>query len=259
MNFSDWPVWYYVIAGCGGLLLLAIILYFIPGGRIKISGMTSCGLISLVVGVGLGVVTMYGFGYHWESQPAKALASDGGGGRGGPGGGGGAPRGMGGGRGGEGKGKEGTNKNKEKDSSAKGGSEQKGNSGSGMPAALQKAMAQAGSTPPYKDQLVSLVARLDLLTSPTPLIKLTDDQKTKIREKLSGLDKDEIKDEEALQILTDLLEIVEDQRNALELAGFRHPGAGGEISRPSPNPFKYQVNANHLKALQERLTSKGGS
>ena len=44
MNFHDLQVWHYAVAGCGVLLLLAIILYFIPGGRINISGTAACGL-----------------------------------------------------------------------------------------------------------------------------------------------------------------------------------------------------------------------
>jgi hypothetical protein len=92
------------------------------------------------------------------------------------------------------------------------------------------------------------------------VVKLTDDQKAKIREELSGLEaKDEIKDEEAQKILDDILEIVEGERKYLELAGFQYPGGGGEFPRPIPNPFKYKKNADHLKALQDRLTTKGSN
>ena len=69
MNFSNWPVYYYVIAACALLLLLAIILYFVPGGRIKISGIASGVLVSLLAGFGVGVLAMVGLGYHWEGQP----------------------------------------------------------------------------------------------------------------------------------------------------------------------------------------------
>jgi hypothetical protein len=105
MNFSNWQTWHYVIAACGALLVIAIILYFVPGGRLKVSGMASCGLVSLVIGVGLGIMTMIGFGYHWEGEPTpkgNASASGGGSGRmgamggggGGGSGGGGIPRGI---------------------------------------------------------------------------------------------------------------------------------------------------------------------
>ncbi len=269
MNFSNWETWHYVIAACGALLVVAIILYFIPGGRLKISGMASCGLVSLVVGVGLGIMTMTGFGYHWDREPTKSdqAGSAGGpgrmGGMGGGRGGGGPPPGVADGEGGSKKG--GTDK-KGNSSEGKGESDKKGaakkGGGGGMMAGMQ-AMGQASMgnfrpTPP-KDRLVSLVIKLDLLTSPTPLIKLTDDQKAKIREQLNGLDKDEIKDEEALKKLEDILEIVEGERKSLEMAGFQYPGAGGDIPRPSPNPFKVKNNADHVKALQERLAGKSGS
>jgi hypothetical protein len=127
----------------------------------------------------------------------------------------------------------------------------------GMQAMGKASMTNFRPTPP-KDRLVSLIIKLDLLTSPTPLIKLTDDQKAKIREKLNGLDKAEINDEEAQKKLDDILEIVEGERKSLEMAGFQS-GAGGDMPRPSPNPFKYSINAQHLKALQEHLAGKGGS
>jgi hypothetical protein len=98
--------------------------------------------------------------------------------------------------------------------------------------------------------------KLDLLTSQGPTVKLTDDQKAKIRDKLSGLgDKDEIKDEDAQKTSEDILEIVEGDRKYLELAGLHYPGAGGDFPRPIPNLFKYKANADHLKALQDRLGS----
>jgi hypothetical protein len=259
MNFIDLQVWHYAIAGCGVLLLLAIILYFIPGGRINISGTAACALVSLVVGFGVGILTMFAFGFHWEGEPTPKSAGGGGSpmSRMGGGMGGGAP---GGGKGeGGGEGKKGGSEKKGKDSDSKGepGKKAAEEKSSGGPPGGQGAMAGPRATPP-KDRLVSLVNKLDLLTSQSPAVKLTDDQKAKIREKLSGLEgKDEIKDEEAQKILEDILEIVEGERRYLELAGFQYPGAGGDFPRPIPNPFKYKANADHLKALQDRLGTKG--
>src|SRR5713226_4607328 len=120
MNFSDLQVWHYAIAGCAVLLLLAIILYFLPGGRINVSGTAACALVSLVVGFGVGILTMFAFGFHWEGEPTpkQAAASRMGGmGGGGPPGGG-AP---GGGKGeGGGEGKKGGSEKKGKDSDFKG-------------------------------------------------------------------------------------------------------------------------------------------
>jgi hypothetical protein len=265
MNFHDLQPWHYAVAGCGVLLLLAIILYFIPGGRINVSGSAACGLVSLVVGFGIGILTMFAFGFHWEGEPTPKAAAGGGGGGGNPmarmggmGGGGGGGKGEGGGKKGEGK----------KGESKKDGTENKGKDSDSKKSAAQKQAAENGAegsgsgrggpgggprTPP-KDRLVSLVNKLDLLTSQGPAVKLTDDQKAKIREKLSGLaDKEEITDEDAQKTLEDILEIVEGDRKSLELAGFQYPGAGGDFPRPIPNPFKYKANADHLKTLQDRL------
>jgi len=125
MNFSDLQVWHYAIAGCAVLLLLAIILYFLPGGRINISGVAACALVSLVVGFGGGILTMYAFGFHWEGEPTpkQTGASRMGGGMGGMGGGG--PPGGGMGEGG-GAGKKGGSEKKGKDSDSKAESGKKG-------------------------------------------------------------------------------------------------------------------------------------
>jgi hypothetical protein len=130
MNFSDLQVWHYAIAGCGVLLLLAIILYFIPGGRINISGTAACALVSLVVGFGAGILTMFAFGFHWEGEPTpkQTGASRMGGGMGG-----GGPPGGGMGEGG-GAGKKGGSEKKGKNSdskaeSGKKGAEEKGSGG----------------------------------------------------------------------------------------------------------------------------------
>jgi hypothetical protein len=133
MNFHDLQVWHYAVAGCGVLLLLAIILYFIPGGRINISGTAACGLVSLVVGFGIGILTMFAFGYHWEGEPTPKSAgqASGMGGRMGGGMGGGPPAGvLGEGKGKKGEGKKGKDADSKKDSGKKD-AEEKGPGGSG--------------------------------------------------------------------------------------------------------------------------------
>jgi hypothetical protein len=180
-----------------------------------------------------------------------------------PFGGGGGPPGAGGGgetkKGGEASGKKGEGK-KGGGEAVKNGAEKKGKGEGDMMAGMQAAGRSMQANPPapsWKDRLVSLVTKLDLLTSKTPVLNLTDDQKVKIREKLKALDKEEISNEEAEKMLEDILEIVEGDRKYLEMAGFQYPGAGGAISRPHPNPFKTSINAQHLKALQEHLSEKG--
>ena len=266
MDFlQSMPFYYYLVGGSAIVVLLAIILYFIPGGRIKIPAIASCALGSLFAGVGVGVVAMYGLGYHWEGQPTPGAA---GGGRMGGGGMGGGGMGGGGG-GGEGKkgppggvleGKEGGEAKKGGGEMPKKGAQPKEKAGddkmAGMQAAGRAMMGNFQPTAP-KDRLVSLVTKLDLLTSKTPLIHLTDDQKSKIRSKLSALDKDEVKDDEAEKILDDILEIVEGDRKALEEVGFQYPGAGGAISRPHPNPFKVKIHADHLQSLKNHLNDEG--
>jgi hypothetical protein len=205
---------------------------------------------------------MYGLGFHWEREPQVSKRTMGGGE---PGGGGGGPGGGGLKKGGNGEPvKKGDTKKAEPND--KNGAQKKGKRGedkkggedmmAGMQAAGRSMMANPPA-PSWKDRLVSLVTKLDLLTSKTPLVNLTDDQKSKIQEKLKGLDKDEIKDEEAQKTLDDILEIVEGERKALEQVGFQYPGAGGEFPRPVPNPFKYKSNADHLKSLKEHLSEKG--
>jgi hypothetical protein len=126
MNLSDLHVWHYAIAGCAVLLLLAIILYFIPGGKINISGIAACSLVTLVVGFGIGVVTMVGFGFHWEGEPTPKSAgqASGMGGRMGGMGGGGPPGGSMGAGGAAGK--KGGSEKKGKDSDSKAESGKKG-------------------------------------------------------------------------------------------------------------------------------------
>jgi len=263
--FKTLPFNGYLIGGCAVLLVLALVLYYVPGGRIKIPAIAGCILFSLAGGIGVGVVAMYGMGYHWEREPQTGMGKspfakgggppDGGGGekKGGEGG----PK-----KGGEGgPGKKGDGK--KADQGDKEPAEKKGKKGGGggdMMEGMQAAGRSMMANPPgpsYKDRLVSLVIKLDVLTGKTPLVKLTDDQKAKIQEKLKALDKEEITDEQAEKILVEFLEIVEDQRKALEEVGFQYPGAGGAIPRPVPNPFKYKANADHLKSLQEHLGEKG--
>ena len=79
------PFYYKLLAVSVCVIVLAVILYFVPGGRIRIPAMVFCALACFLAGIGVGVIGMYGFGFHWEREPQVSKRSMGGGG--GPGGG----------------------------------------------------------------------------------------------------------------------------------------------------------------------------
>jgi hypothetical protein len=113
-----------------------------------------------------------------------------------------------------------------------------------------------GRGPNSKNQLATLVAKLDLLTHKPLAVRLDAQQKDKMREQLKDLDDGELSEEKAKERLDALLEILKDQRKTLEDAGYRWPGqGGGGFQRPAdvPNPFKVEQNEQHLKALRELL------
>lgn len=199
----------------------------------KVPTIVSTGIICLLIGVFLGVLGMSLFG--GSSNPLTAAPAGGepgggpsgmpgmsGGGPGGPMGGG--PPGMPGGMGGMGKG----------------------------------GMGKKGGGPNPKTQLVALVAKLDQLSQKPLTVQLTADQKKKVQEQLAGLDsKDDLDESDAKKRLDSLLDVVQDQKEILEAAGYRWPGQGGmQMSPPPPpNPFKDAKNAKGLKSLQALLAA----
>jgi hypothetical protein len=109
--------------------------------------------------------------------------------------------------------------------------------------------------PSPKIQLASLVGKLGLLAEKPLTVSLNEDQKKKVREQLAGLDaKNELPDEDAKKRLDTLLDVLKDQKETLESAGYRWPGQKG-FQRPpdDPNPFKAEKNAKALKSLQTWL------
>jgi hypothetical protein len=102
------PFYYKLLAVSVCIIVVAVILYFVPGGRIRIPATVLCSLACLFAGIGLGVIGMDSFGFHWERAPTPPILRSPFGGGGGPGGGG-----AGGGeskKGGEGAGKKGDDK-----------------------------------------------------------------------------------------------------------------------------------------------------
>jgi hypothetical protein len=230
MDF-DWTntnLYLYLAIGGGVVVVLALLLYFTPLSRLKVPGVVGGTLGGLALGAGLGVMGMTYFGYQVkkEEAPGGASAQSPNTGMGRPGGGGMGGMGMpGGGMGGMGMG-------------------MPGGGGRGGPSS--------------KTQLANLIAKLDVLTRKPLAVTLSADQKQKVREQIRELDaKEELSDDEAKKRMDALLDIVKDQRETLENAGYRWPGTqgggGGPGRPPVENPFKEDQNAAHLKSLREQV------
>lgn len=118
-----------------------------------------------------------------------------------------------------------------------------------------------GRGPNPKAQLATLVTKLDQLSGKPLHLALTPEQKKKVDEQLQKLDEEkELKEDDAKKRLDTLLTLLKDQRETLEAAGYRWPGAGqGGGGRPpadQPNPFTEEANAHHLKSLRAYLEEK---
>ncbi len=211
----------------------------------KVPTVISVGVICLALGAGGAVATMHFLGYQKQKPagadaggaPAAAPTAMGMPGGGPPGGMmGGAPGGPPGGMTGMGSASKG----------GMGGGASKGGKGGG---------------PNPKNQLASLVTKLDLVTGKPPVVQLSDEQKKKVQEQLKGLEAaDQLNDDDAKKRLDTLLEIVKDHRTTLELVGYRWPSQGGPggFSPPPdvPNPFREEKSGKPLKSLQERMGQK---
>jgi len=226
MNLNDMAMWqWFAIAG-GAVLLLSLIMYFLPAGKMKLPAVVTASFGGLVAGLALGVMLMAVFGYKATREQSS---SDGAGG--GPTA---APKMAGPGAPGFAKGP--------------GGPAPKGPGG--PPAA-----------PSPKVQLAALVTALDTVADRPVTITLTPEQKTVIAEKLKGLDQPaELTDDDAKARLDAILKEVEKDQKTLETVGFRTtPPAKGGFGPPKevPNPFKEGPAAERLKSLLDRLNKKG--
>jgi hypothetical protein len=262
MDF-DWQSmeFYHYAAFAGlGVVVLALLVYFLRGGKLKVPAIISCGLGCLVAGIAVGVISLSAFGYQWKPQPAQATPAPAPGG-GGPSGmmgmGGGPGGGMGMGPGGPGGG------------GARGGGG-RGGPGGGAPGIA--AFGGGGRPPSPKRQLASLVEKLELVANKPVTIELNDAERKQVLEHLKGLkDVEDLPEEDAKKRLDALLLLLEKQKDTLQLVGFRWPGAGGGpgggggfggggfTSGPGgggqdvPNPFKEEARAKALEALESRL------
>ena len=90
MDYLQTMPFYYKLLGVSVVVLVvAVALYFVPGGRIRIPAIVFSGLACFMTGIGVGVIGMSYFGFHWEHEPTPVISGSrmGGGMGGGPGGG----------------------------------------------------------------------------------------------------------------------------------------------------------------------------
>lgn len=125
-------------------------------------------------------------------------------------------------------------------------------------------MMGGGQGPRPKQQLTSLVRKLELLTGDIAL-NLTDEQRQAIAKQLDEFAAlQTLTDDDAEKKYKDLLAVFDDGQKAKQDAiglprggggggGF---GGGGTPTPPDANPFESETNANALKSLRERLTAK---
>jgi hypothetical protein len=226
---TDMSLYHYLAIGGGVLVVLALVLYFTPVSRLKIPGIFFGIVGGLGMGAALGVLAMAFYGYQLKQPESTGGASP----QSGMGPGGGPPNMM--------------------AMMGRGGMP----NGGGSPGRM------GGGRPNSKTQLASLVAKLDVLTNEPLAVKLNPEQKKKMREQLQMLDEQEnLSEDEAKAKLDALLDILKDQRQTLEAAGYRWPGQGGGRGRGGQpasalaNPFKDEQNSKHLKALQSQLDKK---
>lgn len=133
-------------------------------------------------------------------------------------------------------------------------------------------MMGGGQGPRPKQQLTTLIRKLELLTSDLAL-NLTDEQRQALGKQLDEFaELKTLTDEEAEKKYNDLLALFDDAQKAKQEAiGLPRPrggagggfggggggfGGGGAPPAPDANPFESDANANSLKALRERLTAK---
>jgi hypothetical protein len=240
IGFIEWKwdelgLFHYIILGGGAVLLIALLMYFIPSSKrsqLQVPAIVAAVLASLAVGVAGGAL-----GAAWFGEPSgksKDADKPPEGGRSGPPGGGGfqPPPGFG----------------------------PPGGGGGGGFGQQDK-----------KRQLTSLVGKLDLLVEKPITLKLTDEQKKKLRAQLEGLETQEkLSDEDAEKRLEALEAILEEQKPILDMVriageggqgggrpGGGRPGGGRPGSEQAPeNPFGTERFGKVLPDLRVRL---GGS
>ena len=188
--------------------------------NVKVPAIIVCSVLCLAIGAGAGVVGMTFFGYAVEAPPAPEPAAAKGGGM-------------------DKKGAPPTDKGKDK---GKGKGKDKGPT------------KGKGKEPDGRGQLITLVAKLDLLTGKPLQLDLSAEQKSKLREQLSGLTKlDELPDAEARKRTDALVVMLKEHGEVLEAVGLPISPAAKQEPSTAANPFRQGPPSVHLKAIQERL------
>ncbi len=227
MDFNHMQTWHYFALIGGGVLVLGVILYFLPIGKMKIPEIITAAFGGLVAGVAFGIIFMAGFGYRpFAPEPVNQFDE--------------APTGP---------------------PPGPTAPMPKGKAGG---RATPKGKGGFGAPPSSKMQLASLVAVLDRIVDKPVSVNLSPEDRSAIAKQLEGLDTaNEIKEEDAKARLEAIQKVLEKDREALEKVGYRWPGTprggfakGGFGKDPPANPFKQEPAAERLKSLNERLTKK---
>ncbi|HEX3151038.1 MAG TPA: hypothetical protein VHR66_23360 [Gemmataceae bacterium] len=235
MDLNNMQTWHYGAIIGGGLLIIGLIIYFLPAGKLKIPGGVTAAFGGLALGLAAGIIWMAGFGYQAHG-PGTGATDD-------------APAdtknaapGPGGAGGGFGKGGGGNQK---------GGNQKGGGFGGG------------GGAPNPRVQLVGLVNALDAVADRPVVLNLSPESRAAIAEQLKGLDTADLKDEDAKAKLDAIQKVVEKDRKALEAVGYRWVLPDGKTAQPPKAPFPKDGNPfadgqakDHLKSLRERLEKK---
>ena len=228
MDFNNMQTWHWFAIIGGGVLVLGLILYFLPLGKIKIPGTITAIFGALGAGLAAGIIFMAGFGYKPLTPIDDTPPGD-------------------------------PEQKAEPKSTGPPGSKGKGPGGQ-----TPKGKGNFPG-PTAKGQLASLVTVLDTVVDQPVTVNLSADDRAAIAKELAGLDAaSELKEDEAKAKLEAIQKILEKDRKSLETVGYRWFGGeakggfpkGGFPKEPPPNPFKEGTSAERLKSLMERLNKK---
>ena len=71
MDLNNMQTWQYFAFAGGGLLVIAVVLYFIPAGKLRLPGVVTAGFGGTALGLALGVLLMASFGYKPRRRRAR--------------------------------------------------------------------------------------------------------------------------------------------------------------------------------------------
>lgn len=116
-----------------------------------------------------------------------------------------------------------------------------------------------------KVQLANLVGKIHLLTGKPLALRLSDEQRRKVREQLAGLDQlEDLGEEDAQKRFDSLLTTLGEDKETLDAVNYRWsrpggaPGLGGSPPPPA-NPFREGTAREQVQSLQKRLEPQKGA